>query len=322
MVRQKWGVARVIVDWDVNVPYVRLQVLVDVDRRPNRVGDLVQAWFGEGWRQLGGRMREHLLTHPAGASDGANPEFPFGVEAYGTVNFRYGTTGNDGDYWTFTYGEPEWKRLLNEVSALPVGAFFSCTDRAGVGRHGTFDIGGTAAFYMTPNYLNIDLARKRTPDRHLVMLCVDAREETLYGTVAQEDRTVEFFRSMVDSCNVDYGDMTFAHGGPGTMVENQLAVRQVDRWFRARRVLRGYSWVTVVPDEIAERLGGGETFKSSGAFWKVERLRQGGWWLQATHRFADYQQAEAERVFNVLLPVLPEGATASAFRHQSDVSAP
>lgn len=315
------GAAGVVVDWDFSVQRVRLQVLVDVDRYPRRAGKLAQAWFGEGWRQLGGGMRRHLLAYPQGAPQGASPDFPFGIEARGTVHFQFSEV-DDGDYWQFVYGSAEWERMLSELSALPAGAFFKCAEQAGWGGGGKFELDGSPAFYMTPNYLTMFLEKELTPDRQVMALRVDAREETLYGTVEQENRTVEFVRSIVDNFDVDYGDMTFVCSGRGTMVENQLGLGPSDTWFRARRVLRGYSWVTVVPDEIAERLGGGEAFAASGAFWKVERLRQGGWWLQATHRFVDYQQAEAERVFNVLAPVLPEGAVASAFRHQPDVSAP
>jgi len=39
-----------------------------------------------------------------------------------------------------------------------------------------------------------------------------------------------------------------------------------------------------------------EGLTASGAFWNVERLRQGGYWLQPAERFADYRQLPAEKV--------------------------
>jgi hypothetical protein len=44
---------------------------------------------------------------------------------------------------------------------------------------------------------------------------------------------------------------------------------------QARIALRGYDWVTVIPPELAERLGG-DALRATGAFHRVVALAHGG----------------------------------------------
>ena len=73
------------------------------------------------------------------------------------------------------------------------------------------------------------------------------------------------------------------------------------------RYLRGYSWVTVVPEMLAARLGGPQALRESGAFCRVDVLAGGSVWLQATPRWSEYGHEQIDRVFEVLAPVLPPG---------------
>ncbi|MFI6761935.1 hypothetical protein ACIBF5_22615 [Micromonospora sp. NPDC050417] len=101
-----------------------------------------------------------------------------------------------------------------------------------------------------------------------------------------------------------------ADGRPGDM----LRIYEASHYLDIQLSLRGYSWVTVVPEKVGLSLGGLDGLNESGAFRSVERLPRGGYWLQATERFTDYRQPEAERVFEVLRPHLPANAYASDFR--------
>ncbi|MFF4574402.1 hypothetical protein [Streptomyces sp. NPDC001410] len=74
-----------------------------------------------------------------------------------------------------------------------------------------------------------------------------------------------------------------------------------------REFLRGYAWVTVCPEELAERLGGSAALSVCGAFHQVVPLRAGGVLLQATETLAGYTDEAMERVFRAIAPVLPEG---------------
>jgi hypothetical protein len=75
----------------------------------------------------------------------------------------------------------------------------------------------------------------------------------------------------------------------------------------ARSLLRGYSWATVCPAELCERLGGASKIRASEAFCKVIPLAAGGMVLQATSTIAEFSDDAMRKVFRVLAPVLPPG---------------
>ena len=71
--------------------------------------------------------------------------------------------------------------------------------------------------------------------------------------------------------------------------------------------MRGYSWITICPQEIGDRLGGEEALRATGAFCEVSSLRAGGYWLLATPTYLEYDMEAATRVFRALAPALPAG---------------
>jgi hypothetical protein len=71
--------------------------------------------------------------------------------------------------------------------------------------------------------------------------------------------------------------------------------------------LRNYGWLTVLSNEMAERVGGGARLHGSGAFVQAQPLRAGGWWLLATRTWEEYGPEQANRLFELLAPLLPPG---------------
>jgi hypothetical protein len=65
--------------------------------------------------------------------------------------------------------------------------------------------------------------------------------------------------------------------------------------------------VTVLGDEMVERVGGADRLRASGAFVEVEPLAAGGWWLLATETWEEFGPVQANRLFELLAPVLPPG---------------
>ena len=123
------------------------------------------------------------------------------------------------------------------------------------------------------------------------------------------DRWASVVRELVGQVDTSFGHICddAAMGGP-TALDN--AVRRGDNITsitEGQEVLRGYSWVTVVPAGLVQRLGGAEAMRASEAFTVVDELPSGGLWLQATPHFADYDPAAVRRVFRALAPVLPAG---------------
>ncbi|MGX1267414.1 hypothetical protein [Streptomyces phaeoluteigriseus] len=78
----------------------------------------------------------------------------------------------------------------------------------------------------------------------------------------------------------------------------------------SRAFLRGYSWVTGVPAELAARLGGRGALEATGAFHAVRELSAGGLLLQATETLTGYDDHRMDAVFRALTPVLPPGMPA------------
>lgn len=76
---------------------------------------------------------------------------------------------------------------------------------------------------------------------------------------------------------------------------------------QARSLLRGYSWITVCPAELCQRLGGVTEISASGVFFRVVPLSSGGAVLQATETLAGFSDDAMRAIFQVLAPVLPAG---------------
>ena len=128
-------------------------------------------------------------------------------------------------------------------------------------------------------------------------------------------RWLEVMRSYADISNPGFGHISYNHNEGATALEDALPAAIYPRVERdpdytvndCRRFLRGYSWLTVVPAELAARLGGAAGLRSSGAFAEVHQLAAGGVWLLATSDYRDYDDEAIAKVFKVLAPVLRPG---------------
>jgi len=95
--------------------------------------------------------------------------------------------------------------------------------------------------------------------------------------------------------------------GDGTNLDVVLERRPRYSVDEAREFLRGYSWITVCPDELCGRLGGASGLAARGAFCRVIPLAAGGAVLQATETLSGFSDDAMRDVFRVLAPVLPAG---------------
>lgn len=120
-----------------------------------------------------------------------------------------------------------------------------------------------------------------------------------------EAAVLGFVRHLADLTNPSYGAVGDTGSGFATALEQRLKIRGHDAIPASRTRLRGYSWVTVLAEELSRRLGGAGALAASKAFTEVSPLADGGLWLRATQRREDYDAAAAERVRRALLPVFP-----------------
>jgi hypothetical protein len=133
--------------------------------------------------------------------------------------------------------------------------------------------------------------------------------------IGTQQRWLAALHAFADRVNPGYGQIGYHHGGGDTAVEEtvdwrafQHNRRQSDFTIgRSRDTLRGYDWVTIVPQELASTLGGAEGLAATGAFAQVRPLVRGGVALLTTADFRDYTAATAEPAFRTLAPILPPG---------------
>lgn len=136
-------------------------------------------------------------------------------------------------------------------------------------------------------------------------------------------RLLPVFQATAAAMNPGFGHVSYAYGLGATALEDCLPPqnyppRQREPEYtiaQSRRYLRGYSWVTIAPQELVARLGGGAGLASTGAFMRVEEMASGGLWLQATERFDEFQGEIVARVFAALAPILRPGLPVSRTRY-------
>jgi hypothetical protein len=129
-----------------------------------------------------------------------------------------------------------------------------------------------------------------------------------------QGRWARFVKRQAAAVGACWGSMTDDIGGIDTALERATASsRRSPHLTSPREQLRGYSWVTVVAAELAERLGGTGAIAATGAFCEVEELPGGSLWLRATPTINEFTGDAVRRVFQALSPVLLNGTAKFEF---------
>ncbi|GID91965.1 hypothetical protein Adi01nite_13770 [Amorphoplanes digitatis] len=135
-----------------------------------------------------------------------------------------------------------------------------------------------------------------------------------HGSAAQR-LWLELLRSFAERCNPGFGQIEYGYDTFGSTALEKSLSPDLPRHERSprytvaesRKYLRGYSWLTVLPAELAEQLGGVAALSASGAFAEVSALATGGVWLQATADYRAYGAEQVGRVHAALAGVLRPG---------------
>ncbi|WP_181442552.1 hypothetical protein [Streptomyces tateyamensis] len=117
---------------------------------------------------------------------------------------------------------------------------------------------------------------------------------------------VEHLRRCLDQASPVFGSISSANFRKETPLDLALNRSIVDSVQLGRTVLRGYSWVTVCPEELLPRVAAGQ----AGGFHRTIGLAAGGAVLQATPTIAEFGRPAAEQVFDLVRTVLPAGLPA------------
>ncbi|MFC9846306.1 hypothetical protein ACFWFF_05490 [Streptomyces sp. NPDC060223] len=134
-------------------------------------------------------------------------------------------------------------------------------------------------------------------------LAVDLTAGDRIGDPALCSGVVDFLAEALDGGNPVFARVEHGNFSYTTDLEAGLRRSRRKSLREARSYLRGYSWVTGVPSELAARQG----LAATGAFHRVEELRSGGLLLQASETLAGYSDHAMRGAFTALAPVLPPG---------------
>jgi hypothetical protein len=189
--------------------------------------------------------------------------------------------------WIENYSAKAWADLLDQLANLPRVASLEIIRNDDRGRRGV-------------PALSVTMAHQ---DGWLELF-VEIDDDVASSAEGQRDLLATLYE-VAQRSNPSSGSVYLLEGGLKPPLEHLL--NRTDGLQTSRQMVRDYGWLTVLAEELGERLGGLPALRASGAFAAVERLAAGGFWLLATPTWDEFGWPEAQRVFEVLTPVLPPG---------------
>jgi hypothetical protein len=276
---------------------VQAQLCVDREVGKEVLAAATRRWLEVGVDQLGGDLWRQMLDRavPMDELDQRWQGQPGDVWA--ELAFEYFT----GPREYFPYSEQGWRELLGHVDK-----------QAWVVAVTAYELAEVAADRLHPGFPRLSLTARYVDLRSLSCwgLKAQASVDLVLGGIKRERNLLSMVREVADMCAPSYGEISYdnaSHIDCSTSWEHNLGRRPWLTVRAAATTLRGYSWLTIIGQQIGDRLGGVARLRASGAFVEVDQLANGGYWLLATERFADYGPDAAARVQWVLAPALPAG---------------
>ena len=276
---------------------MQLQLTVERPADDATAARMLRAWFAGAFEAMGGRLRTAVLAAEP-MSDynlkGRPASEPYGRPDEVWSAIHTSTRGARGlRMKSKAFSTKAWNAFLDGLSTPPFGVELTAI---------TLDYAG---FPNTFPSLRIGL-RTNDDDEGWWFLNVRFGPELLDDPAFQKS-ALTFVRSFAEDWNLAYGEISYDRGSGRTAYESVFRGQPDQTSITSRTILRGYAWLTIVPQEIGDRLGGVAALRATGAFAQVEALGNGGYWLLATEDWWDFGQSAAERVFPVLAPVLRPG---------------
>ncbi|MGW3356093.1 hypothetical protein ACWDFL_11810 [Streptomyces bungoensis] len=132
-----------------------------------------------------------------------------------------------------------------------------------------------------------------------------------YGSDALSDpqrcgRLVDAVARALNDADPAFGCIEYDQFSEESNLDLVLRRNPNDSLRASRRLLRGYAWTTICPEELVRSLGGVEALRETGAFTRVLPLAQGAV-LQSTETVAGFSDEAMNAVFEALATVLPPG---------------
>jgi hypothetical protein len=276
----------------VRLPALQVQLCLAVGEDRGRAATVAQQWFQDGFARLGG-----AFYNPAARLTPAelDVETRLARRVPHAVSIMMSIPQRGGDDYLFTaYSPVLFDALIESLADVPRGANLGCDAN---------DADGDSTW---ESVLLFDLDRIDSDAGTWLLL----RVLTLTTPFVEADGMaplLAFVRGVANLGNPVYGEIAWGNHRRESIFEFAIGIDPQQALPHARQTLRGYSWLTILPEEIGQNLGGLEALRSSGAFVEVEHLDAGGFWCRATPTVEEYDWAAAEGVFEVLAPALPAG---------------
>jgi hypothetical protein len=283
-----------------------LDIQLDVDSEHNDLPAIAHQWFDELSSRIIPQARGQLAGLPAHVGKAGQRSSRLGEpgDLFGIVSIdRFPADGLPTSAERNASDEGlRW--LRSELTKLPTAAsvWFGRLDERGH-RSGRLFTAGVRTLEGSPGWLQL-------------YSHVDSSAFLSAESEALENRWLETLSSIADRTNPGFGHVSYYYHDGATALEDSLQPREhpQEQWDPrfsiglSRTYLRGYSWLTIVAQELADRLGGVDVLVKSGAFAEVRQLQNGGVWLLATERFAEYDRHHAAEVFRALAPTIRAGS--------------
>ncbi|MCL7455879.1 hypothetical protein ABT235_27560 [Micromonospora echinofusca] len=263
-------------------PYVPtvMQLTVEVESDGGLARSLLREWFEAGLRILAASL---VGNSRSGADHGHSLEGWTGAAMFitpfeGRAELRQ------------EYSPESWQGFLDALIRLPSFASFEAQQ---LGPQGV------------PSFPSTVVSCERVDgDRAWLNLSMVTKPQ-LRRSGKRWGEALSFLREMAEKVNPSYGGISFLDTVFSSPLEAQLHLRSRDTVPISRSRLRGYGWITILPEEVGVRLGGVAGLRASGAFAEVAALENGGFWLRATEDLDNYRAQQAELVRSALAVVLP-----------------
>jgi hypothetical protein len=196
------------------------------------------------------------------------------------------------------FSEKSWQRFLARLGNFPHGVDVTINELDGRG------------FPVHRGYTHISIRRDSyLPEWYRFTFGANADDTSWPDVPEVQDRWAALVKRHAGTMSACAGGLNDDIGwGQATSLQrtagrNSLADDSID----FRSVLRGYSWITIVPPEPAARLGGTQSLEASAAFCEVAELPNGAVWLRATPTINTFTGEKIRAVFETLAPELPTG---------------
>jgi hypothetical protein len=302
--------SRGIKEWETSLPWLQFMQAELIAEIPSRetFARASCGWFTSVLREIFPSLNEGLRERPV-TREKPRPKQDLDAP-WGQPNHVLGTL------WTFrknpalggrdvVYSERAWQRFLKALDDYPFAVILQINELDGRG----FPIhrGGSS------------IAVKRDfdhPDWVRFTFTADAADTSWPESAQIQDRWVAFARGQAAEVDACAGGMT-DDIGPGQTALERMTMNLSAGIADSRRVLRGYTWVTVLAEQLSERLGGEGALRASGAFCDVETLPNGSVWLRVTPTINEFTDDKICKVFDTLAPVLLTGPAISRFASES-----